>query len=136
MNRIDIFKARLYALWLCVWMLLDCALAVLLQFAGLFWAVATKQEGEPPTPFETLSARAGRAKLNRKWWGFVTAPLIDLLFIRQSPRAELPDGRVFEHPSHCLRAWAKTRAGAYLPASYHRPLPRELEACYRQPTTP
>lgn len=131
MTRLDILRARLLALAVCFLLLLDLLGDLLLSVLLLVWAVATKQEGSPPSPFETMSARAARAGLNRKLWARITMPVIDRAFgLFQGPVAQLPDGRTFTHPSHCLRAFIKLRHGAYLPREYTGPLSPSIEACY------
>ncbi len=137
MTRSEILKSRLLALLQCFALILDLlGCAVLSIFTGI-WAVLTKQEGAAPCAFETMSARAGRGMLNRKWLPRAFGWCVDRVFeLWQGPVAELPDGREFVHPSHCVRAMVKTKHGTYLPREYHAPLPPEIEACYRNPPTP
>lgn len=130
MTRTEILRTRLAALAVCFLLLLDLFGNLLLSVVLLVWAVATKQEGAAPTAFEPMSARAGRAWLNRKAWAGLTVPLVDRLFRRQRPVVELPGGRIFAHPSHCVRAFVKLKEGAYLPREYHGPLPPSIERCY------
>lgn len=128
MSRVTILKARALALLECLLLVLDCAASVVLSAVLLPWAVLTGQEGAPPSPHETLSARAGRAYLNRKAWAYITAPAIDALFFWQDPTVQLPLGLTFTHKSHCVRAFVKTRYCAYLPSEYTGPLPASLIA--------
>lgn len=66
---------------------------------------------------ETMSARAGRNKLAGKWLGRIVAPPIDLLFAWQKPDpAYSIDG--LPVTSHCIRAYMKEKAKAYLPPAY------------------
>ncbi len=132
MSRADILKARLFALAQCFALIADLLGNALVSIPTGLWAVLSGQEGAPPCFTETMSARAGRAWLNQKLWARLTVPLIDWMFSWQAPVAELPYGRTFVHPSHSLRAFIKTREGAYLPPAYHGPLPPSLEACYRE----
>jgi hypothetical protein len=131
MTRSDILKARLFGLGQCLFLIVDLFGCFLLSIATGLWAVLTKQEGAAPCFTETMSARAGRALLNRKPWARVTVPVIDLIFCWQEPTVDLPGGRSFTHRSHSLRAYVKTREGAYLPREYHSPLPPAVQACYR-----
>lgn len=102
---------------------LDCLCNVLLGVLMLLWALLTGQEGEGSFSGETLSARAGRAHLNGKWFGRVMVPVIDLLFAWQSHDLQLPDGTVITHPSHSHRAFLKKYHKLDMPSEYRRPLP-------------
>lgn len=131
MTRGAIFKLHGLAVLGCALLLLDCIVNLLLSIVLLVWGLCTGQEGAPASAYETLSARAGRGMLNRKWASRICGWVIDRVFaLWQGPVAELPCGRTFTHPSHCVRAFIKTRDLAYLPADYHGPLPPSLEACY------
>ncbi|MES2633996.1 MAG: hypothetical protein V4669_13565 [Pseudomonadota bacterium] len=133
MTRFDILKARLLAIGVCFWLIVDLLGNLILSVVTMVWAVATKQEGAPPCAFETMSARAGRGMVNRKWPARVFGWCVDKVFaIFQGPVIDLPDGRKFEHPSHCVRAMVKTRHGTYLPHEYHQPLPPAIEAGYSE----
>lgn len=131
MSRMAILKARLLAIHLCMWLLLDLIGNFILSFVLVFWAVATKQQGAAPSPYETMSARAGRGMLNRKLLALWLGWCIDRVFeLFQPPYADMPDSRRFTHPSHCVRAFIKTRDHAGLPSEYSRPLPQSLLDCY------
>lgn len=135
MDRAAIFKDRALALLVCVLLLIDCFLSIVLSLILLPWAVLTGQEGAAPSPYETMSARAGRGMLNKKLLARLFAWPIDAVFaLWQPPHVDLPDGRRFNHPSHCIRAMIKTQQNVYLPYDYQRPLPDELLACFS--TTP
>jgi hypothetical protein len=137
MGRAAIFRYRFLALLQCLALLVDCLLSVLISFITLIWALLTGQEGAAPSPYETMSARAGRGMLDRKLIATVCAWCIDRVFaLWQGPIAQLPGSRTFTHPSHCVRAFIKTREGAYLPREYHGPLPPSIEACYRRKDAP
>jgi hypothetical protein len=135
-TRGEILRERGQALLVALALLVDLLACLVLSIVLLLWAVATGQEGAPPTPFETLSARAGRARLNGKFWARITVPVVDLLFRWQAHAVALPDGRTFTHPSHCLRAFIKLRTGGYLPREYHGPLPPSIEACFAHQPNP
>jgi hypothetical protein len=137
MSRAAIFRSRGLALLQCVALVLDCLLSLAISFVTLLWAVATGQEGAAPSPYETMSARAGRGMLSKKLLAGWLGAVVDRVFaLWQGPQAQLPGGRTFTHPSHCVRAFIKTREGAYLPREYHGPLPPSIEACYgRKDTT-
>lgn len=137
MTRTEILKTRLVAIGNCFLLIGDLALNLACSFVLMIWAVATKQEGAPPSAYETMSARAGRGMLNRKPLACAFGWCVDRVFdLWQGPVADLPDGRIFEHPSHCVRAMVKTRHGAYLPADYHRPLPASIAAGFRDAGAP
>lgn len=131
MTRTDILRERLLSIGVCLLLLLDLLCNTLASVVLLVWAVATKQEGAPPSAFETMSARAGRAWLNNKLWARITVPAIDCVFaLWQDSFVILPGGLVFTHPSHCVRSFIKLRHGAYLPREYSGPMPPSIEACY------
>jgi len=122
---------RIQALLVCVLLLIDCFGSIILSVVLLPWAAITGQEGAAPSPYETMSARAGRGMLNKKVLATVFAWPIDKVFaLWQAPYCDLPDGRRFNHPSHCVRAFIKTRHLAYLPSEYAGPLPPSLLDCY------
>jgi hypothetical protein len=132
-----IFRVYGLALIQCAMLLLDNFCTFILSCWLFLWALATGQSGEPASPHESMSARAGRGMLNFKRLARVLGGVVDRVFaLWQPPYAELPDGRRFEHPSHCIRAFIKTRHLAYLPREYHGPLPPSIEACYGNTTTP
>jgi len=131
MKRLAIFKTRALALLVCVLLLIDCALSIVLSVILLPWAVLTGQEGAAPSPYETMSARAGRGMLNKKLLARLFAWPIDAVFaLWQPPHVDLPDGRRFNHPSHCIRAFISTRGLRYWPSEYTRPLPQSLLDLY------
>lgn len=132
MSRFTILKTRLLAIGVCLLLIFDLLVNLLLSLVLLVWAVATGQEGAPPSAYETMSARAGRGMLNHKLAAIACAWCIDWLFdlCRQPHTADLPGDRRFTHPSHCVRTFVKTKHLAYLPTEYSGPLPPSLEACY------
>lgn len=131
MTRGAILKNRALALLVCFLLLIDCVMSIILSVILLPWAWLTGQEGAAPSPYETMSARAGRGMLNKKALAILFAWPIDKVFaLWQAPYCDLPDGRRFNHPSHCVRAFIKTRHLAYLPSEYAGPLPPSLLDCY------
>jgi len=132
MTRLQILTSRLAAIGVCFWLIVDLLGNLILSAVLMVWAVATGQEGAPPSAFETMSARAGRGMVNGKLPARAFGWCVDRVFsLFQGPVIELPDGRTFEHPSHCIRAYIKTRHGTYLPHEYHQPLPPEVKAGYK-----
>lgn len=130
--RFDILKSRLLAIAVCFWLIVDLLGNLILSTVLMIWAVATGQEGAPPSAFETMSARAGRGMLRGKLPARAFGWCVDCVFsLFQGPVIELPSGRTFEHPSHCVRAYVKTRERSYLPSDYQDPLPAEIEAHYK-----
>ncbi len=135
MTRSQIFKTHMLSILISVWMILDLFLnSVVLPFFMMFWAAYKKDAGAKHSPYETMSARAGRGSVGQKPWPRrVTVPVIDFLFAWQKDCELLPDGRTFTNSSHTMRAFIKTKHGAYLPGAYHEPLPQSIEDCYSKP---
>jgi hypothetical protein len=123
MNRLRLFLTLLVELL----KLVDCLFNVCLGVVLLAWALITGQEGEGSFAGETLSARAGRARMNGKAWGALV-PLIDVLFLWQSDVLEFEDGSTFQHPSHCARAFLKKYHKIDMPREYRCALPAEYRA--------
>lgn len=67
---------------------------------------------------ETLSARAWRMHVAKRFWGRVLMPLIDWLFAWQSPDPEIRDAAGDMIRGHCERAFRKEQLRRGLPPAY------------------
>ena len=97
-----------------IWRVLKAwAVQVMLAVDQLLNTLIPPLDGTVGHADETLSARSYRAHRDRKFFGRLTMPLIDLLFVWQGPR-------------HCYRAYLKEYDRANYPDEYRtRPRPTE-----------